>query len=159
MADQYQLTAECAYVTVDTATGRAKTLLYRGAFIAADSPELKHLLSVGMVEQVGKGASSGFNAEGGLGEATRSTDGPDSVVAPTLLTAEQEAERGAAAQADAETDRKRAAAKAKLPADGSAPHANAGQDVWVEYAVSKGLSREESEKASKDDLKAALAPK
>lgn len=57
---------------------------------------------------------------------------------------------------DADRDRSRTAAKAKLPTDGTAPHANAGKDVWVEYAVAKGMDRGEAEKADKADLIAAL---
>jgi hypothetical protein len=57
---------------------------------------------------------------------------------------------------DAKREQARADAKAKLPADGSAPDGRAGKDVWVEYAVSKGMDRDEAEKADKADLVAAL---
>jgi hypothetical protein len=71
-------------------------------------------------------------------EATKSDDDP--AAAATAVAAEVEA--------------RREAARAKLPADGSAPHHNAGEDVWREYAVVKGYDRDTVEKSSKEDLKA-----
>lgn len=58
------------------------------------------------------------------------------------------------AKADAELADKRAAAKAKLPADGSAPHGNASKDVWVEYLAGKGYLYDELVKQEPADLKA-----
>jgi hypothetical protein len=49
---------------------------------------------------------------------------------------------------------RRAAAAAKLPADGSAPDGRAATEVWVEYAVRQGYDRETVEKSSKDDIRA-----
>jgi hypothetical protein len=60
--------------------------------------------------------------------------------------------------ADAARDKAREAAKAKLPADGTAPDGRAAKDVWVEYAVVKGMDRGEAEKADKAELIAALKP-
>jgi len=145
---QYQVTADCVYATVDTVTGKAKTLLYRGAFVSPDAPELRHLLDSKMVAKVGDDAGFGLNAEGGLGEATTPATGPTSVVSPSPLTAE-----------DQETERKRAEARAKLPTDGSTPDGRASNEVWVEYAVSQGVDRTEAEKASKDDLRRMFAAK
>ncbi len=49
----------------------------------------------------------------------------------------------------------------KQNADGTyvAPHANAGEDVWVEYAVAQGTDRGEAEKAGRDELKRLFADK
>lgn len=140
MSDLYQVTGECAFLTV---RGAPRTLLLKGAvFNAADVPEaeLKHNEESELVEKV-DGEPAGINSEGGLGPAETPATGPDSVVSVTPLTAEQQRRRSAAA---------------KLPADGSAPDGRAGQDVWVEYAVSKGMDRTEAEKASPKDLREAL---
>lgn len=146
MADVYQVTAEAVLATVDTVNGRMKTLLMRGALLPGSTPELKHLLDVGMVEKVGDDAGTGLNAEGGLGAAETPAVGPTSVVSSTPLTPEQQ-----------ELEAKRAEARAKLPADGSAPDGRAAEAVWVEYAVLQGLDRAEAEKAGKEELRKALA--
>jgi hypothetical protein len=56
------------------------------------------------------------------------------------------------AKADADLAEKRAAAKAKLPADGSAPDGRLGQPVWVEYLVSKGSNYDDVQSVDKDQL-------
>ena len=56
------------------------------------------------------------------------------------------------AKAETEVADKRAAAKAKLPADGSAPDGRAAQAVWVEYLVSKGSRYDDVKDADKADL-------
>ncbi len=146
MADMYQVTAEAVLATVDTATGKVKALLYKGAMLSGDAPELKHLLDSNMVAKVGADVSTGLNAEGGLGPAERPTVGPDSVVAAAPLTPEQE-----------ETNRRQADAKSQLPADGSAPDGRASDAVWVEYAVARGMDRDEATKAGKAEIRKALA--
>lgn len=148
MAELLQIVGECAYVTQDTAAGRAKMLLMKGAVVSADVPEAKHLLSAGLAARVGGDASPGLDA---AGEPVLDPD-----AAGTGKAAAEQVEDDPDAKAAAEAEAKREAARAKLPADGSAPHHNAGEDVWREYAVSKGMDRAEVEKASKDDLKAAL---
>lgn len=145
MADRYQVTSDCAYVTQETVTGKAKVLVYKGAFIPDGAPELKHLLDSGMAEKVAGDASVGYNAEGGLGPAEKPAVGPESVVSPSPLTAEQE-----------ETGRRQAEAKSQLPADGSAPDGRASDAVWVEYAVARGMDRGEATKAGKAEIRKAL---
>jgi hypothetical protein len=169
MGDRYQVTGECAHVVVTDHTGvSAVNLLYKGAFLpdGVDEKRLKHLLDTGLVGKVdgeplapnaaisaqAAGLDTG-NSDSGKG------DGSTDTVHPPVLTPEQEEAQRKVLTESAETQRKRDAAKAKLPADGSAPHHNAAQEVWVEYAVAKGLDRGEAEKASKDDLKAALSGK
>jgi len=56
------------------------------------------------------------------------------------------------AKADAEIAEKRAAAKAKLPTDGSAPDGRAGQAVWVEYLVARGSNYDDVKDVDKADL-------
>ncbi len=149
----YQVTAEAVLATVDTQFGRMKTLLYKGAMLPASTPELRHLLDSNMVAEVGDDAGVGLNAEGGLGPAESPADGPDSVVSPRARTAEElEADRVAAAEAG-EVERKRADAKAKLPADGSAPDGRSSDAVLVEYLVGRGYDRTEVEKASSPELR------
>jgi len=54
---------------------------------------------------------------------------------------------------DAAKEQERAAARSKLPQDGSAPKGNASQQVWAEYAVAQGYDRAEVEKADRDDIR------
>lgn len=136
MAATFQVVGECAHATIDTAHGRTKVLLYKGAMVPGDAPELGHLLSTGLVAQVGEGETGGVNADG-----------------LTLIEVEEQAntptpEDEAAAKLAAE----REAARAKLPPDGSMPHANAGQPVWVEYHVVQGGDYDDLSKQDKPTL-------
>jgi hypothetical protein len=72
-------------------------------------------------------------------------DGPETDPGDTNVDASK-------AKADAEVADKRAAAKAKLPSDGSAPHGNASKDVWVEYLAGRGYDYDELVKQDKSDL-------
>lgn len=64
---QFQVVSECAYVTVDTAAGPQKTLLYKGGVFGADAPECQHLLDNGLAVPFGHGGSVGLNAYGEIG--------------------------------------------------------------------------------------------
>lgn len=134
---QYQVVGECAHVTVDSAAGRVSVLLYRPSPIPPGVPQerIDHLLSVGLIAKIGSGETIEYPAP----------------LAPDAPPAEVD-------ELDPEVLKARDAAQAKLPTDGSAPHANAGKDVWVEYAVAKGMDRTEADKADKADLIAALKP-
>jgi hypothetical protein len=67
--------------------------------------------------------------------------------------ADEDAKAAAAqSKAAAELAEKRAAAKAKLPADKSAPDGRAAQAVWVEYLVSRGSRYEDVKDVEKDEL-------
>jgi hypothetical protein len=47
----FQVVAECAHATVNDAVyGRTVQLLYKGALVSPDAPELKRLLELGFVE-------------------------------------------------------------------------------------------------------------
>src|SRR4051812_20324649 len=54
---------------------------------------------------------------------------------------------------EAAKEQERAAARSKLPEDGSAPKGNASRQVWVEYAVVKGYDRDAMEGADRDEIR------
>lgn len=162
MGARYQVVGECAHVVVTDHTGvAATTLLYKGAFLPdeVDKDRLKHLLDTGLVAEVKDGEEIAPNASvdqdptvgipplapagDGQGDGSDAGDGGEKKSEPSAE--EQEAER------------KRAEARAKLPADGSAPDGRAADEVWVEYAVSKGMDRAEAAKAGKAEIRKALA--
>lgn len=139
MADnRYQVVAECAYVKIADAAGVSWRLLEKGALIFGDdTPNLDHLIQNGYVVKVGDDATGGVDANGAPSGVTPTPDEQDA------------ADR---AKADADLEEKRAAAKAKLPADGSAPDGRLGQPVWVEYLVSKGSNYDDVKDVDKDQL-------
>ena len=157
VTDRYQVVGECAHVVVTDISGvSAVNLLYKGAFLpdGVDEARLKHLLDTGLVAKVdgepiapnaavdqdpNVGIPPLQPAEGGEGGASDNDSPPE----PTAE--EQEAER------------RQAEARAKLPADGSAPDGRASAEVWVEFAVKQGFDRTEATKAGKDELRRALA--
>lgn len=163
---RYQVVAECAFATVNTVQGRFQTLLYKGALVPDDAPELERLIGSGHVAKVGDEVTGGVNADGvpdgGLdgsvheGLTTTPVEKSEEQVKAEREAAEKSAkERAGREKADAEAAElaeKRAAAKAKLPADKSAPDGRASQAVWVEYLVSKGSRYEDVKDADKDEL-------
>lgn len=57
---KWRVVAPCAHVTVATPTGRASQLRFRGAILSGvPLPELRHLLSMGLVEPVDDPAGAG----------------------------------------------------------------------------------------------------
>lgn len=158
----YQIVAECAHVTVDTPQGPTVMLLYKGAVISDSAPQLRHLLDNGFVVKVGGDETGGLDSAGIPAGAYDAEVPSGLTTTPVEKTEEQkrvEAEADAKAKADAEVAERRAAAQAKLPADGSAPHANAGEPVWVEYAVKQGVDRNEAQAAGKEELRKLFANK
>ncbi len=147
MTDRYQVVGECAHVVVTDPSGvSAMNLLYKGAFLpdGVDEVRLKHLLDSRLVAKVGEVAlapNAAVAQDGNVGIPPMAPEAPD---------------EGNAGAGDGLTDEQRAA-KAKLPADGSAPDGRASEAVWVEYAVSKGLDRGEATKAGREELRKALA--
>ncbi len=144
----YQVTAECVYATMDSRYGLTRQLLYKGALIPGDAKEIEHLVEHGLVAKVGGGDETGINAVGTLGAAETDQGAAGSVVTSSPAVATPSAEPSTGEKAEAV----REAARAKLPADGSAPHPNAGEAVWIEYAVKQGTDRTEAEKAGKAAL-------
>ncbi len=164
MADRYQVVGECAHVnTVGLGGVQAVQLIYKGAPVpeGIDPERLKHLLRQGLVAKVDGepiAPNAAIEQDPNTGDPLRPTQGEAAGgdgTHPTVSDDERQAQRKAAEDNDA-AEQKRAAARAKLPADGSAPHHNAAPEVWVEYAVKQGLDRAEAEKASKEDLRKAL---
>lgn len=157
MAVQYQVVAECAHVTVSTPSGRMQILQVKGALVPADAPELERLLDLGYVAEVGGDETGGVDAAG-IPAGAYTADVPVAVTTtPVDRSQEQvkaDVESAEKAKADAEVADRRAAAKAKLPADGSAPHGNASKDVWVEYLAVRGYDYAELVKQEPADLKA-----
>ncbi len=121
--------------------GKAKTLLYKGAPVAADCPELEHLLSTGLVAKVDDASGPGLNADGGLGPSRP----PETPAAP------------ASGPVDDPDEVRRADARQKLAEMGGTPDGRSSEAVWVEYAVTQGLDRVEAEKVGKDELRKVLA--
>ncbi len=166
-AGRYQVIGECAHVNVVGIGGvHSVQLIYKGAFVpeGIDPERLKHLIRSELVAKVdgepiapNAAIDQDPNTGASLSAAKGETVGGDGTH-PTLSDEQREAQRKAAEDNTA-VEQKRAAARSKLPADGSAPDGRASHEVWVEYAVSKGLDRSEAEKASKEDLKQALAQK
>lgn len=136
MGKQYRVVGPCALVPTTTQQGATIVTLYQGAVLPADTSEARiaHLLSVGLVEEFGS-LDEPFPAgvDTPVQVATVGGQSVESVADPELLT-------------------KRSAAAAKLPADGSAPKNAHGEDVWMEYAVRKGMDRAEAERLGKAGL-------
>ncbi len=162
---RYQVTAECAHVVTETAGGiRSQVLLYRGAFLPEDVAEdrIEFLLDSGLIGEAGAtplapNAAVQQDPRRGVDSVTseRLKGGSDAEVdAATRAAAEQAEADAEKAKADAEVAEKRAAARAKLPADGSAPHGNAAQAVWVEYVVGRGQDYDTVKDVDRDELKA-----
>lgn len=149
---QYQVIGECAHVVTADHTGvQAMRLLYKGAFVPEDATDerIEHLLSAGLIAEVGEVPL----APNASVEQTQAPAGDG--VHPVVTEADRQMQR-AKTDAAADVEAKRAAAKAKLPDDGSPPHGNASKDVWVEYAVTQGMDRAAAESADLKDLRDAL---
>lgn len=135
----YRVTGAFVQVSSAGPTGSQKIALYQGAILPGDVPadEIRHHLSVNMIEQAPEGEGP--------------TGGPLEAVLPPSLVQPAPAVPGVTAEAGVE-DPERAEARAKLPADGSAPRRNATEAVWVEYAVAKGHDYTAAKAAGKDEL-------
>ncbi len=155
MADKYQIVGECAHVVVTDHTGvSAVNLLYKGAFLPdnVDKDRLQHLLDTGLVAKVSEQDAIAPNA---AVEQDPNVGIPPQQPAESKSDDDGKGEDKGSGKAELTAEQK--AAQAKLPADGSAPDGRASAEVWVEYAVAQGLSREEAAKVSKDELRRALA--
>lgn len=169
----YQLVGECAYVSTNTALGRAKVLMHKGALIPADAPELKHLLDIGMAARVDDDETGGVNAAGepaavADGTVTPAADGSRSMQPAEDGEQQEQATTGTAHgqglnlrnteatdedKAAAETAARRQAAREKLAAlGGKAPDGRASHDVLVEYLVAQGGNYDDLVRAEKSDL-------
>lgn len=172
MTKRFQVIAECAHVTTTTTGVRSQVLLYKGAFLPddVDQDRLDFLLDGGFIAEEGKVAvapNAAVAQDPRLGVDSVTPDvlrgeKPADVEAPTSDVAAQVAEVTSAEgridkaatspNEDPEVVQKRAAARAKLPSDGSAPKATNGQDVWVEYLAARGYDYAELAKQDKPEL-------
>lgn len=142
---QYQVVGHCAHIKTRDDSGQWLTMLLpKGALLPADVPRdrIDHLLSVALIEQVG---AAGPAIPGAAVPAVTAQPSPSEV--PDL--------GGAAGDPPTTTpfnDPERVAARAKVPADGSLPHHNAGQPVWVEFLAAKGYDYDALKGQDKPDL-------
>ncbi len=130
-ADMYQVVGECAFLTVE---GRPRQLLLKGAvFDGGQVPrrELDHNVEAGLVAKLGGADEAGVNADGGIG-ASKPLE-------------------------ESEAEQQRAAIRAQLPADGSAPDGRKSDAVQIEWLVTKGYDRAEVEKADRSELRKLVA--
>ncbi len=134
--------------------------LYRGSLVdpgRVDAEDRDRLIAEGFIEWVVPDGESWKRAEDNTaGEAADPVTVGDAAVVDPDEVDNGTVNVGAATAVDPAAEAERAEARSKLPADGSPPHGNASKAVWVEFAVSKGMSREEAEKADRDDLREAL---
>jgi hypothetical protein len=109
------------------------------------------------VAKVGGDETGGVDASGVPAGAYTADVPPAVTTTPVVKSDEQrkaDAETAAKDRADVDLVQRRAAAKAKLPTDGSAPDGRQSQTVWVEYLVSKGSNYDDVKDASKEELQA-----
>lgn len=152
--------------------GAAGGYLYRGGLIDeshVDPKDVERLIVEGFLERVvrdgetfrlaettdtGKKGDPVTVGDNGLPPETEIDHGTlnEGGVALVEQAKRTEAEKAAQAEADSETAKRRAEAKAKLPEDGSAPKGTAGKDVLVEYLVVKGYAFAELVKHDKSEL-------
>ncbi len=167
MADDNKLLRGKAPLTIWRGAGGPGGNLYRGSVLdpkQVDPVDRDRLLAEGYVEWVVRDGETFRLAEdtrtGSAGDPV--TVGDVAVVDPNedpgmLNVAPLKADESDSKDADAAAEAKRADARAKLPADGSAPDGRASEAVWVEYAVAQGLDRAEAEKAGKEELRKLLS--
>ncbi|GAB7053120.1 hypothetical protein [Catenuloplanes indicus] len=152
---RFQVIAECAYAKIADAAGVSWRLFEKGALIPANTPNLDHLLRNHYVAKVGEKATGGLNADG-FPSGAEDVEVPEGITTTPSggqsVGANPNGPASDAEKAAAEVAERRAAARAKLPADGAAPDGRAGKDVHVEYLVGKGYDYDELVKQDKADL-------
>ncbi len=152
----YQVVGQCAHVTTLAVDGGKRSeLLYKGSILpeSATEKEIAHLLSLNLIAEIG-GEPLGTHEVGAVagGDVRTGLDGnPVQSVEPGIgHPVDDEASRKV--KADADLAERRAAAQAKLPADGSLPDGRAGKDVWVEFLVRDGAAYGDVKDADKAEL-------
>jgi hypothetical protein len=165
MADsaQYVVTGHCVSVDTFTDAGYQRVMFYRGQTLPADvrAEQIRHNLDVGLIAEVPGSADTGVDSAGAAvadGERAGDFQGEpgERFDAANSTTTEQGVqntpEDNTRQQAVDSTEAKRAAARAKLPTDGSAPDGRASQAVWVEYHVTQGGNYDDLVKQDKAEL-------
>lgn len=140
---RYQVVGHAALITQEGPLGTAKLLLLRGAIIGPGMTELErtHNEAGGLIAEVPGSGPVGVDAAGVPVVGTERVVGDGEPGSPEVPTP-------TATPTGADTTAK--------PDGGKKPARDDPKADWVEYAVSRGLSREESERSSKQDLIDAL---
>jgi hypothetical protein len=162
MSDKrYVVTGHLAAFDTMTSDGPKRITFYRGQPVPEDATDaaIAHNLSVNLIAEVPGSEPVGVDAAGAAvtGDDRAGDEGGqpgEPFATANTVTEEQATERNifAGQQAGADLDAKRAAARAKLPADGSEPDGRASQAVWVEYLVASGSRYEDVKDAPKQEL-------
>ncbi|MFI1194074.1 hypothetical protein ACH4T9_12565 [Micromonospora sp. NPDC020750] len=130
--------------------------LYRGGVLdpkAVDADDRERLIREGFLDVVVRRGESFVLAE----DSDTGDKGDPVTVGDNGVVPESEKDNGtvntpAQTVADPEAETRRAAARTKLPADGSMPKSTHGHDVWVEYHVAQGGDYDDLVKQDKADL-------
>lgn len=130
MARRWKVVGHCALFTSDTAQGPMQVTVYRGHMVpdGAKPEQIRHNAAMGLIRPVGEDPQPAGVADPAPGVPPNPAEQPEGL------------------------SEERQAAQAKLPADGSAPHPNAAEATWVEYAVVKGYDYEAATAAGKAEL-------
>jgi hypothetical protein len=182
MTEYQVIAEMAAHVEVQEPGGTSVQTFYKGAMVPDGVPaeRIKGLLDRGIIAKVGEvpiapNAAVAQDPARGIESVTTETlqgqpaeepqvTGDTSEEVAAVVHEEASVARAAEAPRPASDEReaeaksadggaaKRAAAKAKLPADGSAPDGRAGQPVWAEYLVARGSRYADVKDADKDEL-------
>lgn len=173
MADKkrYQVLSPCVIVPTVAQDGNEylTTIYAPGVFEAdPDNVRVKHNLDSKYIQEIDAKAVAGSDASGAVMLDDQRVDGANPG-APVVLNdpgvvnerahadVKAAVEQDAQAKSDADVVKARAAAKAKLPPDGSAPDGRASKDVFVEYLAGKGYDYAELSKQDKAELQKLAA--
>ena len=137
MTAVYRVVGELGVFTANTPAGPVRTTVYKGSVVpdGATPEEIRHHLSMRLIEEVDGGPAP---------EPAPVGDGPPVAPPPSADSVPFD-------------DPERVKAREKLNPDGSAPHANAAEAVWVEYAVSRGHSFDDAKAAGKEEIRKMFA--
>jgi hypothetical protein len=160
MTQRYKVVGACAHATVDTRDGRRRLLHLRGTLLPPGVPgeEIRHLLAVRLVAPVNGDAPAAPDDQPDdlstdpVGDPPPGHDNPPGETATSPLPDGQETGQAPPAEPDPDVETKRAAARAKLPADGSKPDGRHGQPVWVEWLAQRGYDYDTLVKEDKPQL-------
>lgn len=148
---RYQVISAAVVVPVEGNDGVVMHTLYRGMVFDGnpDNVRVKHNADSGYIAEIGADAVAGVDNSGTPLVDDKPTVGDGNPGDPVALN-----DPGVVNDEAHQVSAKRTAAKASLPADGSAPDGRASREVWAEYAVAKGYDRTVVESSSRDDIKA-----
>lgn len=141
--------------------------VYRGSVVdpaMVDPDNAEHLVAEGFLEWVvrhGEDFKLAEDTDTGkkgdpvtVGDVSLATDAEQAKDPGPVNAEQQKAAVEATENADTELEARRAAAKAKLPGDGTLPDGRASKDVWVEFLARRGYAYDELVKQEPAELKA-----